>query len=183
MDFESRLGGHDVGNDCLMSVDGTDFRITQKGIAKKGNAFGSHKYAGKSALRYELGVDILAGKLIWIQGPYPAGKWPDIKIFTSVLAHFLEPGERVEADDGYRGHADKVKCPKNDANPAENLKMQGRVRARHETLNGRLKNWGILSQVYRHDIRRHGEVFRACATITQLTIDDGEPLFEVAYGD
>jgi hypothetical protein len=61
--------------------------------------------------------------------------------------------------------------------------MQGRVRARHETLNGRLKNWGILSPVYRHDIRRHGEVFRVCATITQLTIDDGEPLFEVAYGD
>jgi hypothetical protein len=61
--------------------------------------------------------------------------------------------------------------------------MQGRVRACHETLNGRLKNWGILSQVFRHDIRRHGEVFRPCATITQLTIDYGEPLFEVAYGD
>ncbi len=128
-------------------------------------------------------MDILAGKLVWIQGPYPAGKWPDIKIFTSCLANFLEPGERVEADDSYRGHADKVKCPKNDVNPAENLKMQGHVRASHETLNGRLKNWGIFSQVFRHNIRRHGEVFCACTTITQLTIDDGEPLFEVAYGD
>jgi hypothetical protein len=160
VEFESRLGGHDVGNGCLMSVDGMDFRIPQKGIAKKGNAFGSHKYAGKSALRYELGMDILAGKLVWIQGPYPAGKWPDIKILNAVLSHFLEPGEQVEADDGYRGHADKVKCPQNAANPVANLAMQGRVRARHEMLNGRLKNWGILSQVFfRHDIRRHGEVF------------------------
>ena len=71
IEFESRLGVHDVLNDCTMTVDGTDFRIPQKGAATKGNAFGSHKYAGKSALRYELGVDILAENLVWIQGPYP----------------------------------------------------------------------------------------------------------------
>ena len=71
IEFESRLGAHDVLNDCTMTVDGTDFRIPQKGAATKGNAFGSHKYAGKSALRYELGVDILAENLVWIQGPYP----------------------------------------------------------------------------------------------------------------
>jgi hypothetical protein len=101
--FESRLGTHDVLNDCMMTVDGTDFRIPQKGAAMKGNAFASHKYAGKSALRYELGVDILAGNLVWIQGPYPAGKYTDIEIFNKVLRNFLEPGERVEADEGYRG--------------------------------------------------------------------------------
>jgi hypothetical protein len=166
-----------------MSMDGTDFRIPQKGAATKGSPFGSHKYAGKSALCYELGIDILMGNLVRIQGPYPTRAWPDIKVFTSCLAHFLEPYERVEADDGYRGHADKVKCPKNDVNPVENLKMQGRVRAHHETLKGRLKNWGIISQVFRHDIRRHGNVFRACAVITQLIIKHGEPLFVVEYGD
>ena len=96
MDFESRLN-QDIGNDCLMLVDGTEFRIPQQGKAAKGNAFGSHKYASKSVLRYEVGVDILAGRLVWIQGPYPAGKWPDIKIFNAVLSHCLEPGDRVEA--------------------------------------------------------------------------------------
>jgi hypothetical protein len=70
-------------------------------------------------------VDILAGNLVWIQGPYPAGKYTDIKIFNKVLRHFLEPGERVEADEGYRSHPDKIKCPGNDANPAENRAMQG----------------------------------------------------------
>jgi hypothetical protein len=44
-------------------------------------------------------------------------------------------------------------------------------------INRRFKTWGILSQVYRHDIRRHGEVFRAVAIITQLTIKNGSPLF------
>ena len=175
--FESRLGSHDLLNDCTMTVDGTDFRIPQKGPS-----FASHKYAGKSAVRYELGVDIIAGNLVWSHGPFPAGLYNDIKIFNLCLRHWLEPGERVEADEGYRGHADKVKGPGNDVS-SKNSEMQGRVRARHETLNGRLKNWGILNQVFRHDVRLHGMVFGACAVLTQLTIENGEPLFEVEYYD
>ena len=57
------------------------------------------------------------------------------------------------------------------------------MRARHETLNGRLKNWGILSQVFHHHIMTHGDVFRACAVVTQLTVENGEPLFEVEHKD
>jgi hypothetical protein len=134
-------------------------------------------------LRYELGVSILGGGQVWIQDPYTAGKYTDIKIFNKVLRHFLDPGERVEADEGYIGHLDKIKCPQNVGNPAEKWAMQGRVRVRHKMLNMRLKNWGILSQVYRPDIMRHGDVFRACAVVTQLTIESGEPLFEVEYKD
>ena len=69
-------------NDCTTTVDGTDFRIPQKGAATKGNAFTFHKYAVKSALRYELGVDILARNLVWIQGPYPAISMPTLKFLT-----------------------------------------------------------------------------------------------------
>ncbi len=60
-----------------MTVNGTDFHGPQKGTATKGNAFASHKYAGKSALRYELGTSILGGDLVWIQGTYPTGKYTD----------------------------------------------------------------------------------------------------------
>ncbi len=123
-----------------MTVDGTDFRVSQKGTATKGNAFASHKYVGKSAFHYKLGVSILGGDLVWIQGPYPMGKYADIKIFNKVLHHFLDPGEQAEANEGYVGHPDKIKCPQNVRNPAEKWAMQGRVRAHHETLNGWLKN-------------------------------------------
>ncbi len=128
-------------------------------------------------------LDILAGNLVWIQGPYPAGKYNNIKIFNSVLRHYLEPGERVEADNGYVGHADKIKCLHNTCNPEENLAIQACVRSWHETWNGRLKNWGILAQVYSHDIVAHGMVFHACTVVSQLSIANGEPLFEVEYGD
>jgi hypothetical protein len=58
------------------------------------------------------------------------------------------------------------------------------VMKRHETFNGRLKNWGILEQVFRQqDITQHGDVLRAVAIITQLSIENGEPLFQVEYDD
>ncbi len=120
---------------------------------------------------------------MWIQGPYPADKYTDIKIFNKILRHFLDSGEQVEADEGYVGHPDKIKCPQNVGNLVEKWAIQGRVRACHKMLNRQLKNWGILSQVYQHNIMRHGDVFRACAVVTQLTIKNGEPLFEVEYKD
>ncbi len=106
--LESRLE-HNVGNDCLMTINGTNFRIQQKGAARKGNLFGSHKYAGKSALRYKLGVDILVGNLVWVKGPYPTDAWSNIIFFNSVLSHCLEPGECVEAANSKVGHANKIK--------------------------------------------------------------------------
>ena len=54
-------------NDCPMTINGTYFCIQQRGITKKGNIYGSHKYAGKSMLRYELGIDILKGNLVWVE--------------------------------------------------------------------------------------------------------------------
>ncbi len=54
----------DVLNDCLMTVDGTDFHFPQKRTATKRNAFASHKYAWKSALSYKLGVIITGGDLV-----------------------------------------------------------------------------------------------------------------------
>jgi hypothetical protein len=117
------------------------------------------------------------------QQTLPAGKWNDIIFFLNELAHCLEPGERVEADNGYVGHADKIKCPNNDCYPEEKLAMQARVRSWHETFNERLKFWGILRQVYRHDITQHGNVFYVCAVLTQLAVANNEPLFQVEYGD
>jgi hypothetical protein len=122
---------------------------------------------------------------VWIHGPYPAGKFANITFSTKVFAHFLNLYKWVEADKGYRGHADKVKCPANDANPAEKRAIQARMRARREILNGQLRTWGILShsQVFCHNILLHGVVFRAYVVVTQLTMANGEPLSEVEYKD
>ena len=61
--------------------------------------------------------------------------------------------------------------------------MQQRVRNRQETVNLRFKQWAILSERYRHDLRDHGYIFRAVVVLTQLSIENGEPLFSVDYKD
>ena len=174
--WEDRFTG-DLGNDCLVSIDGTDFRI-QSGYGRK---FFSHKFKG-SGLRYEVALCILTGHIVWINGPYEPGKWNDIAIFRNSLISFLGPHERVEADDGYVGEApQKVKCPCSFTNPEDTLQMQELVRSRHETVNKRFKQWGCLLNRFRHDIGKHGDVFRSVAVVTQLALLHGEPLFEVQY--
>ena len=43
----------------------------------------------------------MIGDIVWIDRPYNAGQWPDIKIFRYPLLSHLGENERVEADDGY----------------------------------------------------------------------------------
>ena len=168
----------DIANDCLVSVDGTDFRIEQRG-----RKFFSHKFKG-SGLRYEVAISILCGEIVWVNGPYPPGRYNDLMVFRDSLMSILEDGERVEADDGYLGEAPKfVKCPASVTARPECLAMQKRVRSRQETVNLRFKMWNILSDRFRHDISMHGDVVIAIAVFTQLSIEAGEPLFSVNYCD
>lgn len=115
------------GNDCLLSVDGTDFQIEELG-----NKFYSHKFLG-SALRYEVAICILTGDILWIHGPFEPGLYPDISIFRNALKHHLSQNERVEADDGYVGDSpEHVKCPKSFTLLEETKFIQTRVRSRQE---------------------------------------------------
>ena len=149
----------DKGNDCLTTVDGTDFRI-----GEQGKLFYSFKYK-KSGLRYEVALCIATGDIVWVNGPYECGMWNDPKIFRDSLLSHLAPAERIEADDGYIGeHPRYVKCPRGFANPAETLFMQQRVRNRQEAVNKRFKQWAI-------------------AVMTQLAINNGEQLFACGYRD
>ena len=96
----------------------------------------------------------------------------------------LEKGERVELDNGYIGeHPQWVKCPKGFANLEEIEYMQQRCRNRQETVNKRLKHFGVLNQRYRHDLRLYGDLFHACAVFTHLAIDDGDKWFACDYND
>lgn len=149
-----------------------------------GRKFHSHKFKQGSALRYEVALCILTGEIVWINGPYEPGIWNDVKIFRNALKSMLELGERVEADDGYVGEAPRyVKCPRSIGQNELTDEMQSYVRRRQETVNKRFKQWSILKHVYRNDIKHHGKVFRAVAIVTQISIQNGEPLFSVEYED
>ena len=111
-------------------------------------------------MRYTVGLCILSGEIVWINGFYECGTWNDILIFRYSIFTHLSENERIEADDGYVGEAPRyIKCPKSFVNPEETLAMQARLRSRQETVNNRFKNWGVMRQMYRHSIPTHGDAF------------------------
>ena len=82
----------------------------------------------------------------------------------------LLPQERVEADKGYRGEYDKVDLP-HEGLPKKSARLQKyaktRIRARHETVNGRFKQFNCLKNVWRHDLAKHKMTFRSIAVLVQ----------------
>jgi hypothetical protein len=122
------------------------------------------KKFNKAGLAYELGIAIYHNQLVWINGPFPAGQ-NDKKIFNKPV-----------------GNPDKITTRNSfDSDPVKKFKR--RVKARHETFNGRLQAFGILNHPFRSTgptrLEKHKAAFEACCVIVQYEMDNGHPLFKV----
>ena len=99
------------------------------------------------------------------------------------MKNWLEEGERVIADDGYIGEAPgHVLCPK--AIRAvkiteEQREWEQRVRNRQETVNKRFKHFNCFNKRFRHSVVDHGLCFRAIVVLTQISLHNGDGLFEL----
>jgi hypothetical protein len=88
-----------------VTVDGTDCAIqeppkTDDSKLPFDKKWYSHKLNG-AGVRYEVAVCIKTGDIVWVNGPYACGKYPDIVIFQDRLVNMLDRDEKVEADHGY----------------------------------------------------------------------------------
>jgi hypothetical protein len=54
----------------------------------------SHKL-NSAGLRYEIGITIQTGDLVWTNGPYPCGNWPDLRIARNGICDELDPGKNI----------------------------------------------------------------------------------------
>ena len=84
---------------CRTSVNGTDFKIYDPSPFNA--TLHSHKFHGPG-LRYEMGVAIDSGYIVWLHGPLPCGNHSHGCIFNVGLKKQLRGGENVVADGGYR---------------------------------------------------------------------------------
>jgi hypothetical protein len=53
--------------------------------------------------------------------------------------------------------------------------------ARHETVNGQLKIFRVLSSMLRHNRNLHQFVFHDVAVLTQINFENGSPPFSLRY--
>jgi hypothetical protein len=168
----------DNGSICLVTIDGTDCPIYEP--APFDRCWYSHKFKGP-AVRYELGVCIQTGWIVWKNGPYPAGTWSDLKIARDKVLSKLLLNEKILADGGYRDHGAFCETPTGLNNPDQVMKQK--ARARHETCNRRMKQFTVLSKTFRNKRDLHIYCFHAVANIVQLDIALGNQLFDVIYFD
>lgn len=130
----------------------------------------SHKFRGPG-VRYEIGLCIATGNIVWAHGGYPCGEWPDLRLARDAFIDRLEIDEKALADKGYRDNNFFVN-PNGDP-------LKKKILARHETVNKRVKQFYCMNDVFRHVLTLHPSFFRACVNLTQIVTVNGEPLYDV----
>lgn len=167
----------DVGNECRTSLDSFDSPIDEPSPFWKG--WFSKKHGG-AGLRYEVCVSLRGGDIVWFSGPWACGANAEITTFRRGLKQCLDEGECVESDRGLRGEA-CIKTPSTANRKAIARFQANTARARQESAIGRIKIWRCMKIQFRHGIEKHADCARACAALAQLSIEHGEPLFEIDY--
>ena len=171
-------------DECFIaSVDGVHCIISEVQSNPDKKWF-SHKHKTAGVV-YELAIALFDGSLIWINGPFPAGQ-SDLAVFRKPggLKSKIPVGKRVIADQGYK--AESMLSTRNPMDTKDVKELKRRAKARHETFNGMLKNFQILSQRFRTTNRgaddildRHKTVFEGCCVLVMYEIADDHPLFKV----
>lgn len=152
-----------------MSLDGTDFRIAEPSPFDP--KWYSHKFKA-AGLRYEVGLSITTGKIVWQYGGFACGEMNDLMIARDKLVQFLIPNEKVLADKGYQDSRYFI-TPTD-----ENGIRHKQIMSRHETVNKRYKQFEILNERFRHDNSKHSSVFYAIGNILSFVLEE-EPLYNI----
>lgn len=74
------------------SLDGVDFKIVEPKPSSRG--WFSHKFR-IAGLRYEIGLNIRTGYMVWVHGGVPCGLFPDLKLARQAFVIMLNEGERA----------------------------------------------------------------------------------------
>jgi hypothetical protein len=164
----------------IISVDGVHFRIHEPRMDPSAKWM-SYKFMS-AGLSYEFAVSLTASEIVWINGPFQASKG-DLEIFKECgLADLMGPGQVAIADRGYRGAGDGYEdklAIRNQMDSDELREYKKLARARHESLNARLKCFEILQTVFRHNISKHESVVHAVALCVQYDMKHGHPLMDL----
>lgn len=148
-----------------ISVDGVDF--LKKEDFPFDPKYSSHKFGGSPAFRYEIGLSLVSDHIVWVNGPFKAGK-PDLNIFREggLKETLIMFGELAVGDGGY---GDVRVRQRHEGFHKERLR-NALSRARHESMNQRIKNFGCMAQRWRHDKHDHFATFHAVVGLVQLEL-------------
>jgi DDE superfamily endonuclease len=141
----------------LISVDGTHCPINEP-WSEPSTQWYLHKFH-RTAVNYEVALDLFNSKVVWISGPYPAATH-DLTIYKlkNGLGSKMPASKLVIADNGYQSKDVKNLSTPNTFDTKDVKEFKKRARARQETFNKRLEDFSILKECFRHDYKKHWTV-------------------------
>ena len=106
---------------------------------------------------------------------------PLLRIARTALHYMLLAGEKYIADGGY-SEPDGYSITPSGLHDFED-RQRATARARHETVNGVLKVYRALRDMWRHEREKHSPMFHAIANVVQLGLRDGNHVFAIDYDE
>ena len=85
-DWENRKINN-IGNNCLVSVDGTDFALAWGSNQQR---LSCYKLKGKPGLQYKVAVCLRTSDIVWISGPHFPRFYNDLQIFWMGLINMFD---------------------------------------------------------------------------------------------
>ena len=175
----------DWGNDIwIITVDGTHCWIEEPMHPdwSQDKSFYSHKY-NKAGVNYELGIAITTSRLVWMNGPFPAGKSDNKILRQKGLKEKLKSIlKKAMGDKGYNGHP--AECSTFNAHDTRNVKkFKSRALKHHENFNNMTKRFDCLAGRFRHGVDKFATCFESVCVICQYQLEDDQPLFDVLIED
>jgi hypothetical protein len=179
----------------VITCDGVNF-ITQEFRLNPSTGFFDHK-SHSCGLKYEFAIAIWTSRCVWINGPYPAGKYHDKALFCGAesmddpqdtwnreaLLWKLWEQQKAIADSAYEGLHEKV-TTKRPGHTVEAFRFIDRAQNRQESYHSRLENYNILYHRFRHGknssekMKLHKMAVEAVAVIVEYDMKY-HPLFQV----
>lgn len=167
INWEKRFDGVDPEKNCFTSLDSVDLKIVEPKPLENKRWF-SNKLRS-AGLRYEIGLNVETGDIVWADGGYPCGECSNLQLARKKFVKSVGAGEKTMATKGYKDETYFITANE------ENRTLHKLVMSRHESVKTRLKHFRILKDAYRHSLDKHQMVFRAVVNLTQLMLENSQP--------
>ncbi len=155
-----------------MALDGTECWIERP----LDNVIQRQYYSGKKrkhTIKYEIGVQIQTGKIVWLAGGVP-GSVHDITLYRACgLKCNLLPGELILADKGYIGDNIMIH-PFRPARTEEEQQFNAAISSLRQIVEhtyNRIKIFNFTQQKWRHDLNLHPMAFKVIVHSLNIEFD------------
>jgi len=157
-----------------LSIDGVNCRYHEEKhpTLSKDPKQKDHKSKG-AGLSYTLALHLWENRLIYLSGPDHAGADNDLGRYRKELKDLIPNGVVAVTDGGYNDHSDPKLAQPNSHDTPELRTFKARGRMRQECFHGRVEKFNCLTNDFRHDKDRHGQMFTAICIIVQYEMDMG----------